>query len=164
MTRPLQATLLAVLCALTVCVQAQTPPAEGEKAFMSFTDLAVGGTWIRDDDNQIQHSYEWSVGRKFVQLTAKGGSRPFVAMIGVDPKSGQCTWWFFHDDGSLETGTLEQTGDGVWKLEVNGEGVTGPTSYKGKSSRVDQDTVETQSLPAVADFVACGISGMPACP
>jgi hypothetical protein len=124
-------------------------PTEGERAFNSFMDLAVGGTWIRSDDVQMQHTYQWSVGSKFVQHTAKGGSRPFVTMIGVDPRSKQCTWWFYNEDGSVGMATLEQTGDGVWILEEASEGLLGPTRYKGVISRLHDDTIKEEIRESV---------------
>ena len=128
-------------------------PSDAEKVFKSYMDLAVGGVWTTTiDGEQLEHTYRWVRGKKFVQLKGRGGILPYIAMIGIDPKTKKCTWWIYNEDGSMGIDSMTQEKEGVWLLEGPGTGQKGNIRYKGRISRLDKDTIEEE----VIEFVAYG--------
>jgi hypothetical protein len=121
--------------------------ADGEKAFKSYMDFAVGGTWTTTvDGERIESSYKRVVDSQFVQLTNKGVPLPFVAMIGVDPKTKNCTWWFFNNDGGIGKDVLIQEADKVWLLEGTGIGPKDRIRYRGRITQIDENTGKEEVL------------------
>jgi concanavalin A-like lectin/glucanase superfamily protein len=123
-----------------------TPQAEssGEEAFKSYMEFAVGGSWSTTSSNSdtIEHTYEWEANNNFVRLNSKGGLIPFVAMIGIDPKTKKFTWWFYNEDGSIGKDIMTQKGEDTWILQGHGTGDKGGIHYKGEITRVDENTIE----------------------
>lgn len=129
----------------------QTP---SEEVFRSYADFQVGGTWKATvGAHKLEHSYRWAVGRKFAQLDAKGGVLPLVAMFGVDPASGKCTWWFYYNDGSMGKGVMTQERDGVYILEGKSNGMNGENSFKVRMSRVDDNTMKEEIISFIVNGV-----------
>ena len=121
--------------------------AEGEKAFKSYVDFAVGGVWTCTiDGEELKHSYHMMDGGQFLQLQGKGGLVPYVAIIGVDPKSKQCTWWNFMEDGGVGQNKMTLESDGVWLLQGRGDGPKGQVRYKGRLTRVGKDEVREKII------------------
>ncbi len=80
-------------------------------AFKAYTDFAVGGVWTTTDgDRQMTAKYRKVANGAFVELTQKGGLVPFVGMIGVDPETKKCAWWFFNEDGGTGNDVMTQEG------------------------------------------------------
>ena len=120
---------------------------QGEKAFKAYTDFAVGGTWVTTvDGGKIEACYTRIPDSPFVQLTQKGGPLPFVGMIGVDPQTKVCMWWFFNNDGGIGKDVLTQESDTVFLLEGTGLGPKGKVHYKGRITQVDKNTVKEEVL------------------
>ena len=120
--------------------------------FDSYGSSAVGGTWTTTiGDDKFEHSYEWVRGKKFAQLDGKGGVLPFVAMFGVDPESEECTWWFFNEDGSLGKNVMTLEKNGIWMLQGSTKGGKGDTRYKGRITRVDDNTIEEETIEFIAN-------------
>lgn len=129
---------------------AQQP--DGRAVFDSYAEFAVGGTWTTTiGDDKFEHTYEWVRGKKFAQLDGKGGALPFVAMFGVDPETEKCSWWFFNEDGSLGKNVMTQEKEGVWFLQGSTKGGKGETRYKGRITRVDDNTIEEESIEFIAN-------------
>ena len=125
---------------------------DGRDVFDSYASFAVGGSWTTTvGDNKLEATYTWVRGKKFAQLDEKGGVLPFVAMFGVDPDTKKCTWWFYSEDGSLGTSVMTRESDGVWMLQGSGKGGRGETRYKGRISRVDDNTVEHEVIEYIAN-------------
>ena len=120
--------ILVALTSTTAIAQGELTAKDGKAAFQSLAKLVVGGVWTRSDDEQYRHSYEWAIEGKFVHRTAKGGPLPDVAMIGVDPKTKQCVWWFFNQDGSVGKSICKLEKNGVWSFDGTTEGSKGKTS------------------------------------
>ena len=127
--------------------------ADGRDVFDSYASFAVGGSWTTTiGDNKSELTFTWVLGKKFAQLDRKGGVLPFVGMLGVDPDTQKCTWWFYNEDGSLGRNVMTAESDGVWMLQGSITGGQGETRYKGRISRVDDNTVEEE----VIEFIANG--------
>ena len=73
-------------------------------------------------------------------------------MIGVDLETKECTWWFYNEDGSTGKNTFTQESDGVWLLQGSGKGTKGETRYRGKLTRVEENTIREE----VIEFIANG--------
>ena len=126
---------------------------DAEKAFKAYTDFAVGGVWTTTDgDRQLTVKYRKVANGKFVELTQKGGLVPFVCMIGVDPETKKCTWWFFHEDGSTGKDVMTQESDAVFVVDGKSTGEKGEIRYKGRITQVDEETVTEE----VVEFVCYG--------
>lgn len=124
--------------------------ADGEKAFRAYAEHAVGGTWTTTINGQeLEHTYRWLDGGKFVQLSGKGGVAPYLAVIGVDPRTGHCTWWNFNENGGTGIATMTLERDGVWLLEGSGKGPSGANRYRGRVTRPDADTITEECLEDV---------------
>lgn len=120
---------------------------DGEGAFKAYTDFAIGGTWVATVDGaKIESCYTRIPDSRFVQLTNKGGPLPFVGMIGVDPQTKACTWWFFNHDGGIGKDVLTQESETVFLLEGTGIGPKGKIRYKGRITQVDKNTVKEEIL------------------
>ena len=97
---------------------------DGEKAFKSYTDLAVGGVWTCEIDGEVlEDKYERILGGQFVRLTSKGakGFPNGTAILGVDPVTKLSTWWGFSADGGVSKGTSRQTSENTWIGELSGK-------------------------------------------
>ena len=136
--------LLFLLLSAPTAYSADKPT--GEATFQSLSKLLVGGTWTRADSQEKQHTYKWMIEGKFMQRTAKGGAAPDVGVIGVDLKTQQCTWWFFHESGGTSVSTCTQEQDGVWLFDGAGQDPKGDVRYKGRVTRVDEDTLSEEVL------------------
>lgn len=124
--------------------------ADGEKTFNSYSDHAVGGTWVTTINGEVlEHSYRRVVNDKFVQLTLKGGFNAGICLIGVDLGTKQCAWWGFAENGAIGTWTMQQEGEGVWLLEGQAVGPKGENRYKGRITAVDRDTTKEELLELV---------------
>jgi hypothetical protein len=120
---------------------------EGETAFKAYTDFAVGGTWVTTVDGvTIESRYTRIPDSPFVQITNTGGPLPCVGMIGLDPRTKACTWWFFNNDGGIGKDVLTQESDKVFLLEGTGSGPKGTIRYKGRITQVDKNTVKEEVL------------------
>lgn len=132
---------------LLLAVSMVVGQAEGEKVFTAYTDFAIGGTWkTMVDGTPVESTYTRIEGSKFVQITNKGGPLPFVGMIGIDPETKKCTFWFFNNDGGIGKDILTQESDDVWLLQGKGNGPEGKVRYKGRIIRVDEDTVKEEVI------------------
>lgn len=137
------------VAALVVASSMVVGQAEGEKAFKSYMDLAVGGTWITTADGQkFEDTYERILDGKFVRLTSKaaGGFPASVSVLGVDPVTNKFTQWGFDADGGVSIGTTTLAADGTWVGEWHGKGPKGNGSSKSRLTRVDADTVKYEVL------------------
>jgi hypothetical protein len=67
-------------------------------------------------------------------------------MIGVDPQTKVCTWWFFNNDGGIGNDVLTQESGTVFLLEGTGTGPKGKIRYKGRITQVDKNTVKEEVL------------------
>ena len=136
----------AMLLAATVALG----QADGEDAFKSYSEAVVGGTWTTTGENgKIQNSYRWIANERFLELTAKGGLMPLVAVIGVDPETKKCTWWIYNEDGSVGKDVLTQEADRVWLLEGTADGPKGATRFKGRVTQLDANTIKLESIEFV---------------
>ena len=140
-------TLLASLTVLTGIAFTSVSAAEDADAkvkasFDSFAKLVIGGTWTREDDPTYKHTYKWAIQGKFLHRVARGGPLADVGMIGIDPDKGQMTFWLFNQDGTVGELQCKQESDGVWGFSYNGEGPDGQHRYRGRASRVDENTIK----------------------
>ena len=148
-----------LIASLTLIALISTPAAakgdaaeeNGKAAFQSLAKLVVGGVWTRTDDEQYKHSYRWAIKGKFIHRVAKGGPLPDVAMIGVDPKTQQCVWWFYNQDGSVGKSVCTLEKDGAWSFVGTSEGSKGKNSYKGRAIRVDDNTIKIETEEWIAN-------------
>lgn len=123
--------------------------AEGEKAFKSQADFAVGGTWITTVDGQeFESTYERILDGQFMRLTNKaaGGFPAAVSILGVDPVTKKFTQWGFDADGLVSIGTTTLAADGTWVGEWHGKGPKGTVTSKFRLTRVDADTAKYEVL------------------
>lgn len=133
-----------------VYVRPVKPQADGEKVFRSYADLAVGGTWATTiEGQQLEHTYRWLDGGKFLELSAMGGAAPHRCIIGVDPRTGKCTRWNFNENGGTSASSMTLEGEGVWLLEGGGTGPAGAIRYRGRLRAIDADTVNEEVLEFV---------------
>ena len=140
--------MLATMLLLTTCMA--VGQSQGEKAFRAYTDFAVGGTWVATVEGvKIELCYTRIADSPFVQATCKGNPLPFVCMIGIDPETKACTFWFFNNDGGIGKDVLTQESDKVFLLEGSGVGPKGKVHYKGRITQVDKNTVKEEVLQFV---------------
>ncbi len=133
-----------------VYVRPTKPQADGEKVFRTFANHAIGGTWTATiEGQQLEHTYRWLDGGRFMQLSGKGGLAPYSGIVGVDPRTGNCAWWNFNENGAVSANVMTLEADGVWLLEGRGAGPKGDIRYRGKLTRVDADTVNEEVLEFV---------------
>lgn len=140
--------MLTTVLLLTTCTV--VGQSQGEKAFRAYTDFAVGGTWVATVEGvKIELCYTRIADSPFVQATCKGNPLPFVCMIGIDPETKACTFWFFNNDGGIGKDVLTQESDKVFLLEGPGVGPKGKVHYKGRITQVDKNTVKEEVLQFV---------------
>ena len=140
------------LCALVVTASAVVAQADAEAAFKSYSDHAVGGTWVTTIDGEtLEHSYRRTINDKFVELTLKGGFNAGIALIGVDPKTNKCVWWGFGNDGAVGLWVMSQESEGVWLLHGTALGPKGENRYKGRITAIDKDTSKEELLELVVE-------------
>ncbi len=138
----------AIMLSVTALVMASSVvlgQADGEKAFKSYTDLAVGGTWITTvDGQQFENTYERILDGKFVRLTAKaaGGFPASVAILGVDPVTKKFTQWEFDADGGTAIGTSYAGSRRHMGYEWQGKGPKGNAKSKSRLTFVDANTAK----------------------
>jgi hypothetical protein len=126
---------------------------EGQEAFKSYVEAIGHGVWTTTVDGAtVTASYRQLKNNPFIQLTVEGNRLPYFCVIGVEPQTKKCTWWFFNNDGSTGKDLLTQEADGVWLLEGTGTGPKGEIRYKGRLKRVDANT----SVEEVIELVIYG--------
>lgn len=122
---------------------------DGEKAFKSYADLAVGGSWIATVDGQtFEDTYERILDGKFMRLTSKGagGFPAGISILGIDPVTKKFTQWSFDADGGVAIGTSTLTADGAFLGEWHGKGPKGSGNNRSRLTTVDADTVRFEIL------------------
>jgi len=88
--------------------------ADDEDSFQVFGNRFVGCVWTSTDPEgkRMEHVYQWTLGRRFVQFTDRTADAPALTLIGIDPANGKQTWWTFGADGrvGVVVGTEQETG------------------------------------------------------
>ena len=84
--------------------------ADEREAFNRFGDYIVGGTWHGKSQDGTSSStlLPMGVGKQFLLRIVK---RHSLAVIGIDPASGDRNWWLFQEDGSVDTRNLQRNLD-----------------------------------------------------
>jgi uncharacterized protein (TIGR02246 family) len=125
---------------------------------VSVEDLAwLIGTWrsTAGQDAEIQTTYAWSPGKKFIQarftLREKQLELTGTQVIGVDPATGVLHTWTFEADGGVGEADWSRDGD-HWVLDAAGTLIGGATlDETNVLRRVDDDTFTWQSIGRTLD-------------
>ena len=156
------------LLLISVVSSLQAEETEGEKAFKSYGEAAVGGIWKstqqvveREDDqwkptgevNEVATEYHWFADKKFLQLigtwNGKRGDR--LAILGVAPKTNEFTWWRFGGNGLRVTACTPDK-DGNWIFQGT---LTDPDGreieWKRRLRLVDKNTLSHEPMEAFVD-------------
>lgn len=152
MTHKVLTLAIAMTAVVALATNSFAQQTDGRDVFDSYARFAVGGKWTTTiGDDNFEHTYTWIRGKKFAQLDGKGGVLPFVAMFGVDPDTKKCTWWYYNEDGSHGKSVLTRESEGVWMLQGSTKGGKGETRYKGRISRIDDNTVEEEYIEFIVN-------------
>ena len=72
-----------------------------------------------------------------------------MATTGIDPETGQYTWWMKREDGSVGTTVWTMKSAGVWQLKSTLRGPAGLSEFDGIVSVVDKGTIKEQINPTL---------------
>tara|TARA_B100000686_G_scaffold335775_1_gene404778 strand:+ start:657 stop:2060 length:1404 start_codon:yes stop_codon:yes gene_type:complete len=117
----------------------------GRQAFDAFMKAAAGSTWVTGEgEDRQEHTHHYLLGKNIGIVDGKGGVAPFVATTGIDPETGQYTWWMKREDGSVGTTVWTMKSAGVWQLKSTLRGPAGLSEFDGIVSVVDKGTIKEQ--------------------
>ena len=136
---------LAVLTLLSSASGSWAEQKSGQQAFEAFMKAAAGSTWVTGEGKDRQeHTHHYLASKSIGIVDGKGGVAPFVATTGIDPETGDYTWWLRREDGSVGTTRWTMKSDGVWQLKSKLQGPEGVNEYDGVVSVVDKNTIKEQ--------------------
>jgi hypothetical protein len=126
----------------------EVKPAE---AFKEWADYFVGGVWSTTNakGNKEVIRYEWILDKSFLRLSWDHGDGTLEEGIhGIDPATGQWTFWGFDNKGRFYKGVATSAKAGEWSYVGSGQGKDGPISLKSKDVRIgpDEERYEIQEL------------------
>ncbi|MHB8955108.1 MAG: hypothetical protein ACYC4U_19200 [Pirellulaceae bacterium] len=140
---------LVIALVLTSSPSSRAQETDAEKAFTSYDDLMVGGSWRTKlaDGSQIEQQFHWILDNKFLESAEKGNSYSAETVIGIDPESGKMTIWRYATTGSVMKIALTREKDGAWIWQTeNSPTPDGKISGKGRITKVGTDEVRIEWL------------------
>jgi hypothetical protein len=143
-----------IVCAAVMCSSVSAEEKDDAKVKASFDSLAkllIGGTWNRDDDPSFKHTYRWGIEGKFIHRVGIGGPLSDVGMIGIDPETSEINFWLFNEDGTVGTLLCKQESEGVWTFSSDVKGPDGDHRFRGRATRVDNDTLKEEILENIVN-------------
>ncbi len=111
---------LAILCALLVSAFAPSLRAGNLAEILEESELgSLIGTWVDEDSNGegITITYTWQVKDHALGMSVRTPNRTSVALIGIDPKSGEVIHTTLDSKGGAGRGTWGEE-DGVATLTL----------------------------------------------
>ena len=87
------------------------------KAIQSYADLMIGGMGRHTDKdgNELRHTYSWTFkDGKFIRADYVQDPNPGTGLIGIDPFTGQPTYWTFYANGARSESRFRQIADDEW--------------------------------------------------
>jgi hypothetical protein len=143
--------LLAVLC--LVVLSASTAFAKAPRqSFSNWGDFLVGGVWTGTDAQGVKHEqrWEWVLSKSFLQATWSITGDSGLTIFGIDPSSGQVTWWGFDEEGRIWKGSTTIDDDG-WADMGTGQGKSGANSWTAKFIKLGDDNAKLEIEENVVD-------------
>lgn len=140
---------MSYLAATVLAVALITAESEGEKAFTSWANLAVGGVWSGTVDGvQFEDTYQWVLNKRFLRFASKSKEASEIhatSLIGIDPKTGKATWWLFDEEGAVGQGTMTWVTDGVWSFTNHSDGPRGKQTWTAVVTKLGENQVRVES-------------------
>ena len=65
--------------------------------------------------------YQWVQGKRFLRYTSKDENST-NGIIGIDPATGEATWWCFYKHGGVSKAIMTQDTPDRWTLKLTGDG------------------------------------------
>ena len=111
------------------------------QAFKEWGDYFLGGVWTTTNAQGKKEEIRWEriLDKAFIRLTWKVGAESREEIHGLDPVTGQWTFWGFDSSGRTYTGVGESVKAGEWSYRSAGQGKNGPNSSKTKDVKVGAD-------------------------
>ncbi|MFN3189434.1 MAG: hypothetical protein ACE361_02840 [Aureliella sp.] len=100
-----------------------------QEAFQEFSEFMVG-VWVNqdrgNDEPRLEHTYEWTLDKKFVRTNGELDPIPWHGYFGMDLNTGKLAWHAFLADGRAGTIELTDVNQDHWIFEGNVIGPDGP--------------------------------------
>lgn len=117
------------------------------KALRDWGDILVGGVWTTTDrqGKKYEERWQWVLNKSFLQLTRKvDGDLSEIVLGGPEPGTGRWLYWVFISQGGMGQGAFDIGKDGAFLYQSRGHVKDGPFRFKGRSIRVDGDTLRDE--------------------
>ncbi|MBX9581082.1 MAG: hypothetical protein K2X87_12305 [Gemmataceae bacterium] len=123
---------------------------KAEQAFKEWGDYFVGGVWTTTNaqGKKEEIRYERILDGAFIRLNWKIGDESREEVYGIDPATGQWTFWGFDSGGRTYKGVAEGGKAGEWTYRAAGHGKNGPNSARTRDVKLgpDEDRFEIQEM------------------
>jgi hypothetical protein len=122
------------------------------KVFKEWADYFVGGVWTTTGaQGREEVRMKWMLDKSFVRLTWKVGDESREEILGIDPATGQWSFWGFDSKGRTWKGIAESHKAGEWHYVFFGQGKDGPLYGKGKEFKLGPDEVRLVTQELIVD-------------